>query len=241
MGSSKEEVLAMKPEDLPRLSFLNWEDRKIEAEEIAHIFSLCDAFWMHSGDPAQPHAQLTSGLCSNGFVDCNRAFSWPNICDILATEACMQLAAAGGFIRSSFDWVIGSAYAGITFSFAVAGQLGTRHGFAEKGEGKEQVWQRLIIQPGKVVLQCEELMTTALTTQAVRVGLEKGNPHPVTFAPVVLVGIHRSDVYEVDGRQVIYVAHYDIWTSKPEDCPLCAAGSKRLRPKTNWAELTGKA
>jgi hypothetical protein len=63
----------------------------------------------------------------------------------------------------------------------------------------------------------------------------------VTFAPVVGVLVHRSDVYEVEGAPVIYLAHYDISVWDPVDCPLCARGSKRLRPKQHWAELTGKA
>ncbi|PIP27871.1 MAG: hypothetical protein COX29_04250 [Candidatus Moranbacteria bacterium CG23_combo_of_CG06-09_8_20_14_all_35_22] len=37
-------------------------------EELLHIFSLCDAYWYHDGDPKKPHAELTGGWCSNGFL-----------------------------------------------------------------------------------------------------------------------------------------------------------------------------
>jgi hypothetical protein len=84
-------------------------------------------------------------------------------------------------------------------------------------------------------------MTTAGTLMAVREGIRRGNPSPVKFASVVGVLVHRSDVYEIEGAPVVYLAHYDIKVWDPSDCPLCAAGSKRFRPKQNWAKLTGKA
>jgi orotate phosphoribosyltransferase len=138
------------------------------------------------------------------------------------------------------DWVIGSDHAGATLSFAVAAQLMAQHDFTEKGEGKTQVWKRLSIQSGEIVLQVEELITTTGTLQAVREGIRAGNPHPVSFAPLSLVLVHRSNIYEFEGTPIVYVEHYDINSWAPEECPLCAGGSERLRPKQNWAKLTGK-
>ena len=39
---------------------------------------------------------------------------------------------------------------------------------------------------------------------------------------------------------IVYLVHFDIKTWEPADCPLCKAGSKRLRPKQYWQELTAK-
>ena len=138
--------------------------------------------------------------------------------------------------------IIGSDHAGADFSHDVARWFGAKHDFTEKSgpDGKQQVWKRFAIHEGESVLQVEELMTTAGTLMAVRDGIRKGNPSPVTFAPVVGVLVHRSDVYEIEGAPVVYLAHYDISVWDPKDCPLCAAGSKRLRPKQHWAELTGR-
>lgn len=83
-------------------------------------------------------------------------------------------------------------------------------------------------------------MTTASTLLAVRKGIRDAHPdYPINFAtPVVLV--HRSDVYEIEGQKIVYLVHCDIQKWKPEDCPLCKAGSQRLKPKHHWAELTGQ-
>jgi orotate phosphoribosyltransferase len=219
---------------------------------VTKILELCEALWLHSGDPKAPHAELTSGKCSDGFVDVLRALRYTNVCDILAYHMTHAIEAKGGEIDnndeanamsySSLGWVIGSDHAGAVFSHDVARWLGAKHDFTEKSgpDGKQQIWKRFAISSGETVLQVEELMTTAQTLMAVREGIRKGNPIPVRFAPVVGVLVHRSDVYEIEGAPVVYLAHYDISVWNPEECPLCAAGSKRLRPKQNWAELTRK-
>lgn len=90
-------------------------------------------------------------------------------------------------------------------------------------------------------MQVEELMTTSDTFTRVRNGVRTGNGSPVTFAPVAGVLIHRSGVWEIEDTKIVPFAHYDISVWEPTKCPLCKAGSKRIRPKQNWAELTGKA
>jgi len=207
---------------------------------------LCSALWLHSGDPKAPHAGLTSGKCSNGFVDVLRALRYTNVCDILAyhmthaIEAKIdELTQADEETYDHTDWVVGSDHAGADFSHDVARWLGAQHDFTEKGPNKSQLWSRFQVEKGEVVLQVEELMTTSGTLMAVREGIRKGNPTPVAFAPVVGTLVHRSDVYEIEGAPVIYLAHYDIESWWPSECPLCAQGSERIsEPKKNWAKLT---
>lgn len=208
----------------------------ITPEEFAHLGKIARAFWLHSGDPVAPHAELTSGKCSNGFIDTLRLLRFTNICEILATALVRQIEKHPAF-RTQFDWVIGSDHAGAAFSHSVAQHWGVQHDFTEKGEGKAQLWKRFTIEPEETVLQVEELMTTAGTLAAVREGIRRGNAHPVKFAPMSAVLVHRSDVYDYEGP-IVYFAHYDIQVWEPADCPLCQAGSKRVRPKTNWDELT---
>jgi orotate phosphoribosyltransferase len=215
-------------------------DRDLTRGELNHIFRMCDALWLHSGDPKAPHAELTGGKCSNGFVDTLRVLRYTNLCWIMA-EQLVRLLRRHYHYSSPVDWVIGSDHAGAALSHAVATLLGVQHDFTEKGPDKTQVWKRFAIEPGEVVLQVEELVTTTGTLKAVREGVRAGNPSHVTFAPLCLTLVHRSDEYELEGAPIVHAAHYDIQTWRPEECPLCKGGSKRLRPKQNWAELTGKA
>jgi orotate phosphoribosyltransferase len=211
--------------------------RVITREEFRHIFETLDALWLHSGNPDDPHAELTSGKCSNGFVDVLRVLRYSNLCEIMAEQLVYILRQ---HYKGEVDWVIGSDHAGATLSFAVASILGAQHDFTEKGEGKTQIWRRFEVQPEDTVLQVEELITTTGTLQAVRDGVRKGNIHPVMFAPLSLALVHRSDFYTFDNEPIFFGAHFDIKTWEPVECPLCAQGSERVRPKQNWLKLKGK-
>lgn len=211
--------------------------RDLTIAEYRHILEACDALWLHDGKPSSPHAELTSGKCSSGFVDVLRMLRYTNLCDIMAGQLVRQLLKR---YDGPIDWVIGSDHAGATLSYAVAARLNAQHDFTEKGPDKTQVWKRFEIAPDEVVLQVEELVTTTSTLQAVRAGIRAGNPHPVQFAPYVLTLVHRTYLTTFEDEPILFAAHYDIKTWTPEECPLCKEGSPRLRPKQNWAELTRK-
>jgi len=231
-------------EEIATLGISDFEEREpMTKEEFRHILEVCDALWIHSGDPKDPHAELTAGDCSNGFADCLRALKYPNICEIMANHLVdnvllTHLKYQG--VPPSIDWVIGSNHAGVTLSFMVALLVDAKHDFPDKGEGKTQKWERHKILPAEAVLQVEELITTTATLNEVRQGIRKAHVYSIRFTPYSLVLLHRSSVYEFEAAPILYGFHFDIQKWKPEDCPLCKAGSKRLRPKTNWAELTAK-
>ena len=225
------ELLGLEPTD--------FYEHDLNTDEFRHILETCDALWLHSGDLKAPHAELTSGDCSTGFVDTLRALTYPNLCEIMALQLVNKIP---DMYNEPIDWVVGSDHASATLSFAVASLFNARHDFTEKGPNKTQIWKRFTIEPGEIVLQVEELVTTTHTMEAVRDGIRKGNSHPVEFAPFVLTLVHRADVYKFENTPIIYVAHFDIQTWKQSECPLCAQGSERVRPKSkeNWARLTGK-
>lgn len=212
-------------------------------ETILHWFKECDAVWLHDNDLAKPHAELASGKCSNGYFDCPRVLRYPSLCEILAVQLARKLRALG----ISPDWVIGSAYAAITFSHEVAKAMKAVHGAVEKdpsdSEQKRMLWRRMTIPAGAKVLQAEELVTTIGTTKEVRRAVIAGNSEAVEFLPVVGTIIHRPPKLPMayEGLRVVSLVERMVWAVDPKDCPLCAAGSKRVKPKTHWAELTGKA
>lgn len=232
---SQQSILDM---DLAALRRLRWmQSSRLTSEEIRHIFETCSALWLHSGDMTRPHAELTSGRCSDGFVDVLRVLRYANLCELLGRQLAAKI---DDVYRGHIDWVVGSDHAAATLSFAVASHYGAQHDFTEKGPDKTQLWKRFEIGRDEVVLQVEELVTTTGTLQAVRDGLRRAHPeHEVQFAPVVACLVHRSPTYEFEGSPIVSLIHFDIQTWAPEECPLCAAGSPRVRPKHNWAELAG--
>lgn len=218
-----------------------FEGKTVAEEEILLWFELANAYWVHDGDLQSPHAELISGMCSNGYFDCPRLLKYPNLCEILANQLARKLKENG---VQRVDWIIGSAYAAITFSYEVAKAMDAIHGFTEKDpqNPKKMVWRRTNIPEGSIVLQIEELTTTGHTFQEVRQAIEQGNEGKVRFLPTIGVLVHRPPKLPVDYGElrVIALVEKEIWAVNPKDCYLCEAGSPRYRPKTHWPELTGK-
>lgn len=232
-----DELTNLKPED--------FKDKDISVEEILSWFDLCDAYWLHSGSVKDPHAELTSGMCSNGFFDCLRVLKYVNLSEILANQLARKIRAIIGE-EQKVDWVIASPMAGITFGHDVARALNaTIFMFTEKDpEQKGQMlWKRLTIPEGDSVLQIEELTTTSKTLNAVEKAVDSNNSWPVNWLPYVGIFVHRPPKLPVEfygNRKVISLIEKKVWAKNPSECHLCNAGSDRYRPKTHWKELTGK-
>jgi orotate phosphoribosyltransferase len=222
-----------------------FENIYIDAMTVRKWFTLCGAAWMHDGNPENPHAELTSGMCSNGFFDCLRVLKHVNFSEILANQLAKRIRLLIGDVQ--VDWVIGSPMAGITFAHDVARKIGAHFSaFVEKDpeNSGRMLWKRMEIPAGAKVLQIEELITTAKTLNAVQRAVNDGNKELVKWIPVIGALVHRPPKLPVNfygERRVVPLLEEEVWAVPPEECPLCKAGSARYRPKTHWTELTGKA
>lgn len=230
--------------DLLKLNPRDFDQIALPKGDILPWFENEDAYWIYEGEPSpeRAHAELTSGLCSDGFFDCLLVLRYPNIAEILARQLAVRLQTIG-----KVDWVVSSSYAAITFGHEVAKALGAIFMLVEKDpadpKGKKMVWRRMNIPAGAKVLQVEELITTSGTFQEVRRAVEEDNAiKPVNFIPIVGALVHRPAKLpiEYDGRRVVTVIEKVIRNFDPKDCPYCAVGSPRYRPKMHWKELTGK-
>ena len=212
----------------------------LSEEEVLDIYRGYDAVWFfdHSGDPKAPHAELTSGRCSDGYINSAPVLADPRMATLLAAELIQRLASRS---IGEVTWVVGSAYAAITFSYEVARQLGVRHGFVEKDpkNSKMMLWQRLTIPRNALVLRCEELITTLGTTREVQTAVAAGNAESVFFHPVIATAVWRPALLaDPAGENIVALIRRSIQSWKPEECPLCRQGSPRYRPKSHWKELT---
>ena len=230
--------------DLFGLNPEDFRDRDVSVEEILSWFDACDAYWMHSGNTNDPHAELTSGMCSNGFFDCLRVLKYVNLSEILANQLARKIRDIIG--DQKVDWMIASPMAGITFGHDVARALGVpTFMFTEKDPDQKgkMLWNRMVIPEGETVLQIEELTTTSKTLNTVQKAVDSGNPNSVDWLSYIGIFVHRPPKLPVDyygDRKVVPLIEKAIWAVDPSECQLCKYGSARYRPKTHWRELTGK-
>jgi len=228
----------LRPED--------FKDKDVSAEEILSWFDMCDAYWMHSGNASDPHAELTSGMCSNGFFDCLRVLKYVILSEILANQLARKIRNRIG--DQTVDWVIASPMAGITFGHDVARALGAPIStFTDKDPDQKgkMLWKRMAIPENETVLQIEELTTTSKTLNAVQEAVNVGNPNSVNWLPYIGIFVHRPPKLPVNSygdRKVVSLIEKAIWAIDPNECQLCKKGSIRYKPKkANWQKLTGKA
>lgn len=198
------------------------------------IFQKNGAIWIHDGKKSRPHALLTSGLHSDGFVNCTYITQQPVLLQsIVAGEDGL----APMIPVSGIDWVIGSAFGAITLAHAVALRIGCRAGFTEKDDGGMKL-SRFEVAPGSRVLIVEDTISTGGSTLKTIDGVKAAGVSDSQILPWILCLVNRSGEDRLGGREIRSLLRPTIHMWKPEDCPLCREGSQPVRPKAHWAELT---
>jgi orotate phosphoribosyltransferase len=194
------------------------------------------AIWIHDGKPARPHALLTSGMHSDGFVNCTKIMQTPGLVTRILSESDglkPQLPSTG----EKVDWVIGSAAGAVTFAYAVAEVLNVNAGFTEK-DGEDMKLSRFEVAPHERVLVVEDTISTGGSTLKTIEGIKKAGVDDARILPYILCLVNRSGLAKLAGREIRSLLTPEIHMWKPEECPLCRAGSQAVRPKSHWQELT---
>ena len=205
------------------------------------------AYWKHDGNPKRPHALLTSGNHSNGFIN-NRI--------VIADELLLHAAASDLvelFVErnkdilgiNGIDCVVGPQAGATKLAELMSNVIGKMRGRPcrwaspakhSEGEARSMIFNdpQHMVQKGDICLVCEDVVTTGgsinLTIQAIIEA--KG-----FVLPYIMALANRSGLKSVDRRDVIALieSHMPMWA--PDKCPLCARGSEALRPKDNWELL----
>ncbi len=202
-------------------------------------FTEAEGLWTFDerGDRRRPHALLTSGLHSDGFVNGTRITERPDLLERVVAAHRAALLVAG---EARPDWVFGSAFGAITLAHEVARALGCRAGFTEPDPSVPGalVLKRFSPDAGDTALVVEDVVTTGGSSQKTIAALEAAG---VKVLPRVFALVDRSGGGALAPRAIVAAARVSPRTWKPEECPLCRQGSEAVRPKANWARLTGKA
>ena len=198
------------------------------------VFQEQGAIWIHDGKPQRPHALLTSGLHSNGFVNCSFVTQNAKLLERIV-QSDDGLAPR---LTDKVDWVVGSALGAVTFAYAVALKIDARAGFTEK-DGETMKLARFEIKPGEKVLVVEDTISTGGSTLKTIEGIQKAGVPAAAILPYIVCLVNRSGSLTLGGRELRALLTLDIHNWNEQECPLCKMGSQVVRPKSNWAALTG--
>jgi hypothetical protein len=240
-------------QDPIELAHIKWQDFHniaLNDQLIEHLLTVAGALWRHEHDGLtdeelrvlkhlKPHAGLSAGGCSTGYLDSVKALKYTPLQMLIAQEHVRRIRTV---YKGPIHWVVGSDHAAATYSSFVALCLEAKHDFTEKalvGDQERQLWRRHSIAEGEVVLQCEELSTTGSTPKRVARGVQESCDFPVNWAPLYAFAINRIGSSEYLGKPIVSVSTFNMQTwASPDVCPLCNSGSKRIgKPKLEWQKL----
>lgn len=199
-------------------------------------FTRRGAIWVHSGNPKKPHALLTSGLHSDGFVNCTKVMQDPAFVSLFMSKDCTPSIADYLHGASSSGWVIGSAVGAVTFAYVVAEKLGYKAGYTEK-DGDSMKLARFEIGKDEKVLVVEDTITSGGTTLKTLEAIRKAGVPDENVYPKIVCIVNRSGAPEIADKEICELLYLNIKTWEAGVCPLCAQGSIAVRPKSHWADL----
>lgn len=209
------------------------------SNQWASHFARLGALWIHDGNPENPHALLTSGMHSAGFFNATEVVKEPCVtqcaCQELSRRIITELA-KNDLPEKSPQVVIGSAFGAITIAHECAKFLSARMAFTEKADGKMSL-KRFFVTDGERALVVEDVITTGTTTQKTIAELEQRGAYVL---PVIAAFTNRSGKDTLNGKKIVSLIEHPMPTWTPAECPLCKDGSKVLRPKVHWDELSGR-
>ncbi len=186
-----------------------------------HILSM----FKQTGALLEGHFQLTSGLHSPQYFQCSKVLQHPQHLTMLA-------GIIGDAFRSrNIDTVISPALGGIVLGTEVGRLMGKRTIFAERKDGTMQVRRGFEIAKNERFLVVEDVVTTGGSVKEVMecVRAMGGIVDSVGFI------VDRSNGKTTFGVDQFSVVALDVVTYPPEKCPLCAQGSKPVKPGSRGA------
>jgi len=166
------------------------------------------------------HFKLTSGLHSEGYVQCALLLKEPHLAEKVGQ------ALGEKFLEEKPDIVVGPAIGGIIIAYEVARSLGVPGIFAERENGKMTLRRGFSVEKGQKALVVEDVITTGGSSQEVVELLQSMG--------VEVIGV--GSIIDRSGGQNKLTVPYksllalDIKIFPPEECPLCAEGKPIDKP-----------
>ena len=182
------------------------------------------SLFVERGALLEGHFLLSSGLHSPRYLQCARMLMDPPLATRLGAELAASLRVVLG--EDAPGAVVAPALGGVLVAHEVARAFGCRGLFTERQDGVMTLRRGLTLDAGEAVVVVEDAITTGKSTREVLEAMA------VAGARVLAVGsiVDRS-VGEVEfGVPRRSLLRLEVPTYPAEACPLCAVGSKPVKP-----------
>jgi len=181
------------------------------------------------------HFLLSSGKHSEYYLQSARVLEYPEVAQKLANELAKEIKNAG----IKVDTVCSPAIGGLLAGYELARALGVRFIFTERVKGEMTLRRGFEVKKGEKVLICEDIITTGGSAMEAAREIELRGGDVVAFAAIANRGVcervngktKRKDECKLpEDKPFFALEDFDFEVYDPEDCPLCKAGSKPIKP-----------
>ncbi|MCI0659629.1 MAG: orotate phosphoribosyltransferase [Acidobacteria bacterium] len=170
------------------------------------------------------HFMLTSGLHSPQYLQCALVLQHPAIAEKFCAELAERI--KNDERIGAIDLVIAPALGGIIVAHEVGRALNVRALFTERQEGAMMLRRGFQIKPGERALVVEDVVTTGGSTREVMELVSQNGGVTVAVGSL----IDRSGGTLDQGVPRHALAVLTVPSYRPEECPLCRAGSTPVKP-----------
>ncbi len=192
-----------------------------------------EKIYKDAGALLEGHFLLSSGKHSPNYLQSAKVLEDPKIAQQLADELAKQIKASG----LEIDTVCSPAIGGLLAGYELARALGVRFIFTERKDGKMTLRRGFAVNPRERVLICEDIITTGGSAMEAASEIEKRGAEIVGFAALANRGVCKREGTERQAecklpkdKPFFALADFDFPIYKPENCPLCKAGSTPIKP-----------
>jgi orotate phosphoribosyltransferase len=170
------------------------------------------------------HFLLSSGLHSPRYLQCARVLMDPALAMRLGADLAASLKDALGGARPSA--VVAPALGGVLVAHEVARAFGVRGLFTERQDGVMTLRRGFALEQGERVVVVEDAITTGKSTREVLDAMAAAGARVLAVGSLVDRSVGDVD-FGVPRRSLLRI---EVPTYPADDCPLCRAGSKPVKP-----------
>ena len=194
-----------------------------------------EKIYKDAGALLEGHFLLSSGKHSPNYLQSAKVLEDPKRAEILAKELAKEIQKSG----LAIDTVCSPAIGGLLAGYELARALGVRFIFTERKDGKMTLRRGFEVGPCEKVLICEDIITTGGSAMEAAEQIEQRGAEVVGFAALANRGVCKR----VDGKEksepecklpsnkpLFALADFEFPIYEPDECPLCKAGSKPIKP-----------
>ena len=178
------------------------------------------------------HFILSSGLHSEGYVQCARALMDPKRADKLCKELVAKVNQFASEKSLTFDIIVAPAMGGVVIGYELARQLGLESIFCERSEGTFIFRRGFEVPQGANVLIVEDVVTTGKSSMEAARCIEEAGGKPVAVAS--LIDRRGSSESITLSLPLISLVDIDFPAFSKDDVPAHLQDVPAVKPGSRW-------